>query len=259
MTRQILGIDVRGLRRDVAADYLESLLRRGKPARVAFANANLVNVASKDEQLKKYLESFIVLNDGAGVNIASRLLHGEPFPDNLNGTDFTPYFLDRCRVRLRIFLLGAAPSVVVRATHIFRERWPQHSVVGFQDGYFQPADEDEVVRRVAAASPDVVFVALGNGPQERWVERLVPESTTSAWGVGALFDFLVGEQRRAPRFVRSVGLEWAWRLGQNPRRLARRYVIGNPKFMFNVFRELTSNVHAGSSTNNDQRGEDGRK
>ncbi|MCQ6271133.1 WecB/TagA/CpsF family glycosyltransferase [Pseudarthrobacter sp. R1] len=257
--RPILGVNVLGLPRDIAADYLEGLLHSGRPAKVAFANANLVNLTSKDEQLKTSLRSFIVLNDGVGVNSASRLLHREPFPDNLNGTDFTPYFLDRCRIPLRIFLLGATPSVVVRAKHIFAERWPRHRVVGFHHGFFEPTDEDEVIRHVRAATPDLVFVAMGNGRQERWVERLVPELTTSAWGVGALFDYLTGEQRRAPGIVRSVGLEWAWRLGQEPRRLARRYLVGNPKFLFRVLCEHTYNTLFGRTVKNDLRGENGRK
>lgn len=245
ITRPILGVNVRALPRDIAADYLEELLRGGKPARLAFANANLVNLTSKDEQLKKSLETFIVLNDGAGVNTASRLLHREPFPDNLNGTDFTPYFLDRCRIPLRVFLLGATPSVVVRAAHVFANRWPRHSVVGHHHGFFEPADEDEIIRQVRASAPDLVLVAMGNGLQERWVERLVPESSVSAWGVGALFDFLVGTQRRAPGVVRSIGLEWVWRLGRDPRRLAKRYIIGNPKFIFKVLCELARNKHSG--------------
>jgi alpha-1,3-mannosyltransferase len=146
--RRILGANVMAMARHDAADHIEDLHRSGIPARVAFANTNLVNLISDDEQLKASLGTFVVLNDGVGMNTASRLLYREPFPDNLNGTDFAPYFLDRCLIPLRVFLLGATPSVVVRATQIFASRWPRHCVVGFQNGFITPTDENEVFRQV---------------------------------------------------------------------------------------------------------------
>jgi exopolysaccharide biosynthesis WecB/TagA/CpsF family protein len=239
-TRDVLGLDISVLTRDTALDMLERHISERTPVRLAFVNANLANLAYEDVQLHKMLRHFLLLNDGVGLNIASRLLYGKPFPDNLNGTDFTPYFLDQCRTPLKVFLLGAKPSVIVRAAESFTCRWPQHSLVGYQDGYFTEADEDRIIEMIKSAKPDLMLVAMGNGLQERWVERLVPEVIISAWGVGALFDFLAGEVQRAPLWMRRLNIEWAYRLMVEPSRMWHRYIIGNPKFVLRVIRESYS-------------------
>lgn len=228
------------LTRDAAAGLLEQRIRERSPVRLAFVNAHLANMACDDARIHGALSGFLLLNDGAGINIASRLLHGRAFPDNLNGTDFTPFFLDRCSTSLDVFLLGARPSVLARAAKVFAGRWPRHRLVGYQDGFFSEAEEGRVVDVIRKARPHLVLVGMGNGIQERWVKRLVPEIALSAWGVGALFDFLAGEVRRAPLWMRWLGAEWVYRLVLEPRRLWRRYLLGNPKFLFRVLRERRS-------------------
>jgi exopolysaccharide biosynthesis WecB/TagA/CpsF family protein len=233
----IFGLDIEVQTHDAAAAMLERCICEGAPVRLAFVNANLANMTYEDVQLHDMLCHFLLLNDGVGINIASRLLYGKPFPDNLNGTDFTPYFLDQCRTQLNVFLLGAQPAVSVRAAEMFVKRWPQHNLVGYQDGYFSEADRERVVERIRGTKPNLVLVAMGNGLQERWVERLVPEVTLSAWGVGAFFDFLAGEVQRAPLWMRRLNIEWVYRLMQEPGRMWRRYLIGNPKFVLRVLRQ----------------------
>jgi len=236
--RKIFGLDVAVMTRKEAAALLEANAREGISVRLAFLNTNLANITYEDKDLRKILHGFVLLNDGSGINLASRLLYRQPFPDNLNGTDFTPYFLDHCGIPLRIFLLGASPTVVARVATIFSVRWPQHLMVGYQHGFFSKAKEGEVVDKIRIARPNLVLVAMGNGLQERLVEKLVPEVTLSAWGVGALFDFLCGDVRRAPSWMRLFGIEWLYRLLQEPVRMWRRYLLGNPKFIFRVLREL---------------------
>jgi exopolysaccharide biosynthesis WecB/TagA/CpsF family protein len=216
---------------------LERFIRERTPVRLAFVNANLANLAYEDAKLHDLLRHFLLLNDGVGLNIASRLLYGKPFPDNLNGTDFTPYFLDQCLTPLNVFLLGAKPAVVARVAEIFALRWPRHVVVGCQDGFFTEADEDRVIEMIRRSEPHLVLIGMGNGLQERWVERLVPEVTLSAWGVGALFDFLAGEVQRAPLWMRRLNIEWVYRLMLEPKRMWQRYILGNPKFVLRVLSE----------------------
>lgn len=236
-TRGVFGLGIAVLTHDAAVGMLERRICERTPVRLAFVNANLANMAYEDLQLHGMLRHFLLLNDGVGINIASRLLYGKPFPDNLNGTDFTPYFLDQCRTPLNVFLLGARPAVIVRVAEIFVRRWPQHSLVGYQDGFFTEADEDRVIEIIRRAKPHLLLVAMGNGLQERWVERLVPEVTLSAWGVGALFDFLAGEAQRAPLWMRRLNIEWVYRLMAEPKRMWQRYILGNPKFVLRVLRE----------------------
>lgn len=238
-TCRIFGLDIAVLTRDVAVHMLEQRICQRNPLRLAFVNANLANMAYKDTLLRKSLQNFLLLNDGVGLNIARRILHGRSFPDNLNGTDFTPYFLEQCRTPLKVFMLGAVPAVAARAAQIFVQRWPRHRLVGHQHGFFSN-DEDRVFELVKRAGPDMVLVAMGNGLQERVVARLVPEAALSAWAVGGLFDFLAGDVRRAPLWVRESNLEWSYRLWQDPGRLWQRYLLGNPTFILRVLRERIS-------------------
>lgn len=234
--REILGMEVAVLTRKEALALLEIRIYEQVPVRLAFLNANLANAAYENHELRNKLDGFLLLNDGSGVNLASKILYRQPFPDNLNGTDFTPYFLDHCSTPLRIFLLGASPAVSTRAAEYFARRWPQHSTVGYQHGFFSKTEETEIIDKIMAAKPNLVLVAMGNGLQECWVAKLVPSAALSAWGVGALFDFLCGEVTRAPAWMRRLGIEWVYRLLQEPKRMWRRYLFGNPKFVVRVLR-----------------------
>jgi len=236
--REISGLDVAVLTRKDALALLVARIREKVPVRLAFLNTNLANTAYEDGGIRIMLRSFLLLNDGSGINLASKLLYRQPFPDNLNGTDFTPYFLDHCSIPLRIYLLGSSSAVATRTANYFTRRWPQHSTVGYQHGFFSKTEEADVIDKIRSGRPDIVLVAMGNGLQERWVEKLVPDVAISAWGVGALFDFLCGEVRRAPLWMRWLGIEWVFRLIQEPGRMWRRYLLGNPKFVLRVLREL---------------------
>jgi exopolysaccharide biosynthesis WecB/TagA/CpsF family protein len=245
-TRRIFGLDIAVLTREAAADMLERCIRERSPVRLAFVNANLANMSYEDAQLHGVLRQFLLLNDGVGLDMASRILYGEPFPHNLNGTDFTPYFLDQCRTPLNVFLLGARPAVIARTVEIFARRWDRHKVVGYRDGFFAATDENRVIESIRAARPDLLLVAMGNGRQERWIERLVPDAALSAWGIGAWFDFLSGEIPRAPMWMRRLRIEWVFRLLLEPGRMWRRYIIGNPKFLLRVLRERRSRQETGA-------------
>jgi exopolysaccharide biosynthesis WecB/TagA/CpsF family protein len=118
-------------------------------------------------------------------------------------------------------------------------------MVGAQHGYFPKADEELVFEKIQAAKPTLVLIAMGNGLQEYWVKKLVPEAALSAWGIGALFDFLCGEVKRAPAWMSQMGIEWMYRLAQEPGRMWRRYVLGNPKFIARVLRKRLSMMFGG--------------
>ena len=232
--RELFGLKISVLTRDAAVKFLENKICESVPVRLAFVNANLANMAFEDKYLREMLCKFMLLNDGVGIDFASRMLYGKHFPDNLNGTDFIPYFLDHCSVSLKVYLLGAKPTVIIRAADAFKKRWPRHKLVGFHDGYFSDADEEQIVEVIRAANPQLLLIAMGNGLQERWVMRMTGGVSLSSWGVGALFDFLSGEVHRAPLWLRRLKFEWAYRLILEPRRMWQRYVLGNPKFVLRV-------------------------
>ncbi len=233
-TRLILGAETRVTTKNELVNAIDDRIDDGSHCRLAFLNANLANVIAGKPALREKLRSFILVNDGIGVDVASLLLYGRRFPENLNGTDFAPFFLDATRHPLRIFLLGARDDVIGRAAARLAERWPRHHVVGFASGYFTPGEEADLLARIRDASPDLVLVGMGNPRQEEWIADRLKDVPCSAFAVGAWFDFLTGEVSRAPDWVRTIRCEWIYRLALEPGRLWRRYIVGNPLFLSRV-------------------------
>jgi len=236
-TRAIGSVAVAALTRDSAlAVVLGSIVER-RHLKLAFCNANLVNLAHDDAVLRRRLASFLVLADGIGVDIAAKLLHGKPFPANLNGTDFTPALLDAAPGALRVGLIGGRPGIAERAAARLTQDYPRHEFAVVSHGFFPAEAEAALLAGLEAEPPDLLLVAFGNPRQERWIsEKLSGAHCTVAAGIGALFDFLAGEVPRAPDAVQRLRMEWLYRLWLEPARLWRRYVVGNPVFLMRMLR-----------------------
>jgi len=209
----------------------------GRPQLVGFCNAHTVNLAAHDDDFATALASFLMFNDGIGVDLASRLLYGRPFPSNLVGTDFVPALLDAAPFELRIFLLGSSAEVVAKASATLQALYPSHSVVGTHHGFFSPDESESVVSKIQAAAPELVLVGMGQPRQELWSVQNLATLPALTMCVGALLEFTAGTVPRAPQWMRSARSEWLYRLALEPRRLARRYLIGNVEFMGRVFRD----------------------
>jgi exopolysaccharide biosynthesis WecB/TagA/CpsF family protein len=239
--RSILGVDVMPMSQDEAIAFLGERIRAGQFTKIAFLNAHVANLAAADETFRKTLEDFVVFPDGIGVDIASSVLHGHPFPANLNGTDFVPAFVASQTAPLRIGLIGTTRTNVELAANHLRAFAPQHEIVMAQDGFFSAADEPGILARLEELRPDILLVAMGVPRQEAWIATHLSERhCTVALGVGALLDFMSGTIPRAPLRLRRLGLEWLFRLIVEPLRLWRRYIIGNPLFLMRVMRRKLS-------------------
>jgi len=237
-TLEVLGVPVARARRAEALAAVERAAEADEPALVAYANSHTLNLASSDPSYREVLRrAAVVLNDGAGIAIAGRVF-GAPFPENLNGTDLNPEILGLAARRgWRVYFLGAAPGVAQEAARRLQERFPDLRVAGLRDGYFPRSEDADVAQLIKAARADVVMVALGNPLQERWLdEHLGSTGARLGVGVGAFFDFTAAKLRRAPEWMNRWGIEWVWRLIQEPKRLWRRYVLGNPLFLFRILR-----------------------
>ncbi len=233
--RPIFGIPVSVATRRAAISELDSSADAGKATRVAFLNAHGANIARKDRRFFSSLRKCTVLNDGIGLDIASKWLYGSRFPDNLNGTDFIIDYLAQTRRSYRIFLLGARRPVVIQAAVRLAARIGRHQIVGYHDGYFCKAALSDIAAEIQRSGADLLLVALGNPRQELLIaEHLEETGCKVAFGVGALFDFISGSSPRAPLWLRKCHLEWMFRLMLEPRRLWRRYVFGNVLFLAGV-------------------------
>ncbi len=220
---------IRDTSRDVFHRFLRRRLLAGKTTLVFFANANfVVKCRHLAGRLGVDPECF-VLNDGVAVQIAARLRRRHAFRDNLNGTDFIPEFLARAPVPVSVYLLGSAPGTVARAASVL-ERLPNVRVVGIQDGFSLWSDE-AALDRISNARPDVLIVGLGNPLQEEWILKFRPRlDVPVTFAAGALFEFLSGDKPRAPPVLRTLRLEWAFRLSLEPRRLFKRYTFDMARF-----------------------------
>lgn len=237
--RQVIGSERRRIgrlsiavcNRDQAKHRILASAAAGEPLMVAFANAHSVNLASSDASFRAAMDEALVLNDGFGVDIASKALFGVPFPNNLNGTDFVPEMLAGATSPLRLFLIGGRPGIAERAADTIVKRFVGVKIVGTGSGFFNRNEEETQVSRIVESGANMVLVAMGQPLQEEWAQRHWRSLSAPCLCVGALFDFLAGEVPRAPPVVRRLRLEWAYRLLQEPRRLAKRYLIGNLAFV----------------------------
>ncbi|MCP3801117.1 WecB/TagA/CpsF family glycosyltransferase [Allokutzneria sp. A3M-2-11 16] len=236
-TVPILGVRVAKLTEQAALDEVKRLFEGPSAAVVVYANAHSMNVACANTAYRRVLEdAALVLNDGSGLAIAARL-QGDVFPANLNGTDFTPKILREAADRgAAVYLLGGEPGIGETAAEKLTAAIPGLKIAGTQHG-FSP-DVEAVVGRIRASGAEVLIVAMGNPAQELWLDRyLTATGARLGVAVGAFLDFTAGKVERAPTWMRRAGVEWLYRLAQEPRRLFQRYVVGNPLFLGRVLAE----------------------
>lgn len=200
-----------------------------------FANTNFI-VKCRSLLSRMRDRSVVIVNDGVGMDIAAALCHRRRFRDNLNGTDFTPFFFKCAAAPLRVYMVGSRPDVLLKAAEHVHVRLGQ-KVVGGCDGYDGVKDVDGLLADINQARPDIVLVAMGNPIQEAWIlqNRQLLDAHL-VMGVGALFDFWAGDKPRAPTMVQKLRLEWLYRLALEPRRLFRRYTIDIGVFLGHCYK-----------------------
>jgi len=205
---------------------------------LAYVNAHTLNLATTDPSYAEVLRrADLVLNDGKGVLLAGLIL-GRRFPADLNGNFFTPLLVEHAAASgWPLFILGARPGVAERVAETLEAKHPGLTIAGTMHGHFSAAEEDDVVASIRATNPGLLLVGMGNPLQERFLARRLNDTGARVGlGVGAYLDFQVGEATRAPAWMNRIGLEWLHRLVQEPRRMWRRYVLGNPLFVLRVIR-----------------------
>jgi N-acetylglucosaminyldiphosphoundecaprenol N-acetyl-beta-D-mannosaminyltransferase len=237
---EILGCPIDRVGIDEAVERCRELIEEpGRTASQVSVNAAKLVAIRDDEELSELvLDCDLVTADGQSVVWASRLL-GDALPERVAGIDLMQRLLELAEEHAyRVFFLGATPRVLARALAAIRLRHPRVQVAGSHDGYFR-ADEDDAVRdEIQAAAPDILFVAMSSPRKEHWVAATADLDVGFAMGVGGSLDVIAGEVRRAPRILQRLGLEWLFRLAQEPRRLMRRYVTTNTRFLLLLTREL---------------------
>ncbi|MFE9643721.1 WecB/TagA/CpsF family glycosyltransferase [Streptomyces sp. NPDC006365] len=260
---ECLGVPITAHTRESAARHVLHLSRRIRESRhaqpdpsetvtarqgsdVHLSNAYTLALADRDTELRGVLRSASLnLPDGQSVVWANQLLHrGTPLPSTrVYGPDLLlDVFALGQNTDVRHFLLGSTPHVLEGLHRELRRRFPKARIVGTCSPPFGPLSADELRRQaeeIRAADADIVWVGLGTPKQDRWAADLCTQLPVVAVAVGAAFDFVAGAKRQAPSWMQSNGLEWMFRLGCEPRRLWRRYLFGNARFLRGVVRQAT--------------------
>lgn len=232
---QITPLTVKTLH-DHIADYVQTRQRQ----LILNANIHCLNLAYEHKWLRDFLnQAAIVFCDGAGVIIGAKIL-GYNIPQRITFADWmwqlAPFAMEQ---DFSFFFLGGKPGIAEQAAVRLRERFPDLKIAGTHHGYFDKTmgsqENEAIVDQINAIHPNILIVGFGMPLQEKWLlenwERLDVNVILTG---GAVFDYISGELRRGPKWMTDNGLEWLARLLIEPRRLWKRYIIGNPKFLWRV-------------------------
>jgi N-acetylglucosaminyldiphosphoundecaprenol N-acetyl-beta-D-mannosaminyltransferase len=237
---QITGVRVDAVNLDQLLKAIETLVKCGGKSMVANVNVHALNLSYRQAQFRAiFNQAVLIYCDGFGVKYAARWL-GQDILTRITLAELMPelcrYYADK---DISMYFIGAEPGVAQKAKNLLLARYPGLKVVGTQDGYFDKTrtslENRQVLDDIRQANPDILVVGFGMPLQEKWiVENWDDLSFRVAFPVGAMFDYITEKVVRAPRWMTDNGLEWLGRLLIEPKRLWRRYLLGNPYFLFHL-------------------------
>ncbi len=233
-TLSILDIPIHDVTTEETLTLIDQFVREGVPHQICTVNPEFIMLAQKDAEFKQILDrSALNLPDGIGVVWAAKRV-GHPVRERVAGSDLVAQIADRAQqTGWRIFLLGAAEGVAEQAAIKLKERYPQTHIVGTYAGSPRVEDEADIAARIRSAEANVLLVAYGAPKQDKWIARNLERTGVAvAMGIGGSLDFIVGTQKRAPRWMQRVGLEWLYRLVREPWRWRRQLAL--PRFVWEV-------------------------
>jgi N-acetylglucosaminyldiphosphoundecaprenol N-acetyl-beta-D-mannosaminyltransferase len=235
----LFGIPIDNLNMAEVLDRIESMIADGGIHQHVVVNVDkIVKMESNPTLRQTVLDCDLITVDGQPVIWVSRLLK-HPIKERVTGVDLFDALMGRCAQReLRPYLLGARQEIVTKTVDALKAKYPKLELAGWRNGYWTATEEDNIVHEIKMAKPDVLCMAVGSPKQELFLGKWKQEMHVPfVMGVGGSFDVTAGVLRRAPRWIQRLGLEWLFRLAQEPRRLWRRYLNEDMAFFRLVWRE----------------------
>jgi N-acetylglucosaminyldiphosphoundecaprenol N-acetyl-beta-D-mannosaminyltransferase len=246
----LCGVSLDAMTMQQTVQHVRDVIRDGRTLAIGIVNvAKLVNMR-RDPLLRENVQSSdVVLADGAPLVWLSRL-KGTPLPERVAGIDLMYEFFKLADEQaLRVYLLGATRETLERVAEIARRDYPRMVVAGLRDGYFTQQEEAEVAREIRDTRPHILLVAMSSPKKELFMKRWAAFFRVPVChGVGGSFDVMAGVTRRAPRWMQRCGLEWFFRVLQEPRRMWKRYLVTNTIFLGLAIHELVSRHTAGKNS-----------
>lgn len=235
---EILNTYVDAVSMSETIEKVEQIIRERKPTQHVVINASKVNLMEDDEQLREIVNACPLINaDGASIVWAAKQLD-VPLKERVTGIDLFLKLVEMANEKgYSIYLFGAKEEVVTKVKSIFEEKYSNVKIVGCRNGYFTEDDEPQIVADMRASNADMMFVAFSSPKKEYWIKKYLNEiNIPFVMGVGGSFDVVAGVTDRAPVWMQKYGLEWLYRFLQEPRRMWKRYIIGNARFIFLTYK-----------------------
>jgi N-acetylglucosaminyldiphosphoundecaprenol N-acetyl-beta-D-mannosaminyltransferase len=239
---RIFGVNIQNMNRETLMDRLLSVLDdpKGGASVACYVNVHGLNLAYDDQEFREVLNaSDLVYADGMGLKIVNNLLSRHKLESAMTPPSWMHDFFGKMRKGSRVYLIGDEEAVIRRYFTAVSAEFPHLDFAGYCDGYFlRDKREQELLDTLQKVKPDVVLVGMGMPLQEKWIQRVRSLTPVKLWlPVGAYYRWMIEDQKRPPAFVTNLGFEWLYRLMLEPKRLFKRYVVGNPLF---ILRLLTS-------------------
>jgi len=235
---KLFGIYIDNLTIDETLKKIKQFIQEETPHQHVVVNSDKILKAQKDNNLRKIINNCDLINsDGMAVVWSSKIL-GKPLKERVAGIDLFFKLIEEATYnKWKVYFLGAEEKVINKVVRKFKIIYPELTIVGHRNGYWN--NDKEVTYIIKESKPDILFIGISSPKKEIFLSRHLREiNVPFVMGVGGTFDIIAGKTKRAPFWMQKIGLEWFFRLIQEPKRLWKRYLIGNTIFIFIVLKEL---------------------
>lgn len=229
------GVKVDNLTMLEALEKVGFYLSENKPHLIVTPNPEMIVACQQDADLKQILNTAdLRVPDGISMVVVSRI-KGMPLKERVSGIDLMLEIINAYAKDKKIYLLGGAPDIAKEAALALARKFPWINVIGTHDGYFKVQDESKLIQEIRDLQPDMLFVGLGAGKQEKWLHRYLPQiKVPLAMTIGGSLDVISGRKKRAPIWLQKLYIEWLYRLIVEPQRWKRQVAL--PKFLWLMFK-----------------------
>jgi N-acetylglucosaminyldiphosphoundecaprenol N-acetyl-beta-D-mannosaminyltransferase len=237
-----LGLRLHNLTMDETLQQIGSIIRSSQPKQHVVLNAAKVVHSQKDKELRQVINNCDLINaDGQAIVWAARFL-GFPFKERVAGIDLMNCLLAEAgNKNWKVYFFGARQDVLDSMLEVVRHKFNPALIAGARHGYFKDEEAQEIALQIAASKADILFVGISSPQKEHFLNKyLQVMKVPFVMGVGGSFDILAGRTKRAPLWMQKMGLEWVYRIYQEPRRMWKRYATTNPVFIYLIFKQKLS-------------------
>ena len=235
----VFDIPVWNVTMNEAITFINREIQENNHLHHSVINAGKVVAMQQSKELRKSVISADIINaDGAGIILAAKIF-GTPLKERVTGIDLMENLIEMAHNNnYKIFFLGAKQDVLEKVIVHYSSLYSKRIIAGFQNGYFEKSEEQKIAKQIADSGANILFVAMTSPKKENFLheQNNALKAVNFIMGVGGSFDVIAGKVKRAPNWMQKIGLEWFYRFIQEPKRMWKRYLVGNFKFLFLILK-----------------------